>query len=184
MGCSQEAHRTLSEKPRHGGRGKCCRGGNSYDVTQTLRPTAGEKRPERIEFDRASRCVRRNGAVECDFQRPRFASTREGLSGGVKPHKFGGKNWRQNLAAMSAGVSDNNQRPVLAVNRAFGTRRSTSGRRPKQPLTPHDAAGRYGCYTGRWEETHAEQPCHPSGWPAPLTETETTNCWTQKKHPR
>jgi len=31
---------------------------------------------------------------------------------------------------MSARVSDNNQRPVFAFKRAFGTRRSTSGRRP------------------------------------------------------
>jgi hypothetical protein len=35
---------------------------------------------------------------------------------------------------MSAGVSDNNQRPVFAFKRAFGTRRSTSGRRPERSL--------------------------------------------------
>ncbi len=51
-----------------------------------------------------------------------------GASGGVKPHKFGGKNWRRNLAGMSAGVSDNNQRPVFASKRAFATRRASSGR--------------------------------------------------------
>jgi len=35
---------------------------------------------------------------------------------------------------MSTSVSDNNQRPVFALKRAFGTRRSTSGRRPERSL--------------------------------------------------
>ncbi|HRE72649.1 MAG TPA: hypothetical protein PLC14_19295, partial [Accumulibacter sp.] len=73
--------------------------------------------------------------------RPRFASTREWRYRRRKTAKIWWQNWRQNLAAMSAGVSDNNQRPVFALKRAFRTRWSTSGRRPKQPLTPHDAAG-------------------------------------------
>ena len=57
-----------------------------------------------------------------------------GASGGVKPHKLGGNNWRRNMAATSASVSDNNQRPVFASKRAFRTRRSTSVRRPKRSL--------------------------------------------------
>jgi len=49
---------------------------------------------------------------------------------------------------MSAGVSDNNQRPVFAFKRAFGTRRSTSGRRPEQSLPLPGVDGRYGFLTG------------------------------------
>jgi hypothetical protein len=94
-----------------------------------------------------------------------------GASGGVKPHKFGGKNWRRNLAAMSAGVSDNNQRPVFAFKRAFGTRRSTSGRRPERSLPLPGVAGRYGClYRPLGQELWPMQPCLARGWPAPLTE--------------
>ena len=80
-----------------------------------------------------------------------------GASGGVKPHKLGGNNWRRNLAATSACVSDNNQRPVFASKRAFRTRRSTSGRRPKRPLTAHGVDGRYGPSTGRTERIFPER---------------------------
>jgi len=59
-----------------------------------------------------------------------------GASGGAKPHEFGGKNWRRNLAATNAGLSDDNQRLLFASKRAFRTRRSTSGRRPKRSLAP------------------------------------------------
>jgi hypothetical protein len=78
-----------------------------------------------------------------------------GASGGVKPHEFGGKNWRRNLAATNAGVSDDNQRLLFASKRAFGTRRSTSGRRPERSLTPHCADDRYGSFTGHPVAKHS-----------------------------
>jgi len=58
---------------------------------------------------------------------------------------------------MSARVSDNNQRPVFAFKRAFGTRRSTSGRRPKRPLTAHSTDGWYSALTGRTGRNCAER---------------------------
>jgi len=91
-----------------------------------------------------------------------------GVSGGVKPHKFGGNNWRLNLAATNAGVSDNNQRPVFASKRAFATRRASSGRRPLRSLRA--CALSVGCIVhyrrsaGIVEKVRAGDP----GWP--LTE--------------
>jgi len=86
-----------------------------------------------------------------------FPAPGNGVSGGVKPHKFGGNNWRRNLAATNAGVSDNNQRPVFASKRAFATRRASSGRRPERPLAAHGADGRYGSFTGHPVANHAER---------------------------
>ena len=99
----------------------------------------------------------RTARLNAISNRPRFASTREWRYRRRKTAKIWWQNWRQNLAAMSAGVSDNNQRPVFAFKRAFGTRRSTSGRRPERSLGTHCGDGRYGSFTGHPVAKHAER---------------------------